>query len=66
MDYKLIIIGLGLLFIIEGIPYFAFPDKIKRFMAEVLKLPDGTVRGIGLMALLLGLLLVFLGTRVLH
>ncbi len=66
MDYKLIIIALGLLFIIEGIPYFAFPEKVKKFMAEVINLSDTTIRGIGLLALLLGLLLVFLGTRVLH
>lgn len=66
MDYKFIIIALGLLFIIEGIPYFAFPEKVKKFMAEVINLPDGTLRGIGLLALFLGLFLVFLGTRVLH
>lgn len=66
MDYTLIIIALGLVFIFEGIPYFGFPETMKRYMAEVLELPDGTLRVFGLIALIVGLFLVFLGTKVLR
>lgn len=64
-NLKLIIIALGLMFIIEGIPYFAFPHVVKRFMLEVLKLPDRVLRIFGFVALVLGLLLIYLGSRVL-
>ncbi|MBN1883611.1 MAG: DUF2065 domain-containing protein [Deltaproteobacteria bacterium] len=64
MNFSLLVVALGLLFIIEGIPYFAFPEMVKRFMAQALTLPDGVIRIFGLAALMLGLLLLFLGTRV--
>lgn len=64
MDLSLFVVALGLLFIIEGIPYFAFPEMVKRFMAQALTLPDGVLRIFGLAALTLGLLLLYLGTRV--
>ena len=64
MDFKLIVVALGLMFIIEGIPYFAFPNGVKRFMLEALKLPDGVLRIFGFFALLFGLLLIYIGSRV--
>jgi len=64
MDFSMLVVALGLLFIIEGIPYFAFPELVKRFMAQALTLPDGVMRIFGLVALGLGLLLLFLGMRV--
>jgi uncharacterized protein YjeT (DUF2065 family) len=66
MDYRIIIIALGLVFIIEGIPYFGFPETMKRYLVEILNLPDGTLRIIGFISLLFGLFLVFLGTKVLR
>ncbi|MBN1572213.1 MAG: DUF2065 domain-containing protein [Deltaproteobacteria bacterium] len=65
LDYKLIIVALGLMFIIEGIPYFAFPHLVKRLMIEALKLPDRVLRIFGFIALVLGLLFIYLGSRVL-
>ncbi len=64
-NFELIIVALGLMLIIEGIPYFAFPHLVKRLMAEALKLPDGLLRIFGLIALVLGLLFIYLGSRVL-
>jgi len=64
MDFSLIVVAVGLLFIIEGIPYFAFPELVKRFMAQVLALPDRVMRIFGMIALGLGLILLYLGTRV--
>jgi hypothetical protein len=47
--------------IIEGVPYFAFPDKMKLWIVKVLELPDGTLRKFGFVLMVLGLFLVYLG-----
>ena len=52
---------LGMVFIIEGLPYFAFPERIKAYLTKLLNLPDSTLRLLGLLAMLSGLLLVYLG-----
>lgn len=52
---------LGMVFIFEGIPYFAFPEKIKAYLAKLLDMPDSTLRMLGLLAMVTGLLLVYLG-----
>ena len=54
---------LGMVFIIEGLPYFAFPEKIKAYLTRLLDVPDTTLRILGLLAMLAGLLLVYMGTR---
>lgn len=52
--------ALGLLLVIEGILYAAFPAAMKRFVAAALQVPEGTMRGVGLAAALLGLFVVWL------
>jgi uncharacterized protein len=52
---------LGMVFIIEGLPYFAFPDKIKLYLAKLLEMPDSTLRILGLIGMATGLILVYLG-----
>ncbi|MBI4633737.1 MAG: DUF2065 domain-containing protein [Deltaproteobacteria bacterium] len=52
---------LGMVFIVEGLPYFAFPEKIKAHLTKVLNIPDSTLRILGLAAMIAGLLLVYLG-----
>jgi uncharacterized protein YjeT (DUF2065 family) len=52
---------LGMVFIIEGLPYFAFPEKIKAYLMKLQEMPDSTLRLLGLSAIITGLLLVFLG-----
>ncbi len=59
MDFFLCV--LGMVFIIEGLPYFAFPDKIKIYLVKVTEIPDTTLRMLGLAAMAAGLLLVYLG-----
>lgn len=59
MDFFLCV--LGMVFIIEGLPYFAFPDKIKIYLVKVTEIPDATLRLLGLAAMTAGLLLVYLG-----
>ena len=59
MAYFLSVIGMVM--IIEGVPYFAFPDKMKVWIVKVLELPDGTLRKFGFVLMVLGLFLVYVG-----
>jgi hypothetical protein len=54
---------LGMVMIVEGIPYFAFPDKMKIWVQKVLEMPDLQLRRTGLILMGLGLLLVYIGKR---
>ena len=53
---------LGMVFIIEGLPYFAFPEKIKAYLMKLQEMPDSTLRIFGLSAIITGLFLVFFGS----
>jgi hypothetical protein len=54
---------LGLLLVLEGLPYFAFPERFKSWMAKVLDLPESTLRIYGLLSMVIGLFLIFLARR---
>jgi len=51
---------LGMVLFIEGLPYVAFPEKMKRWIRQVLDMPPATLRVFGLGAMLVGLLLIYL------
>jgi len=57
---KLLFCVLGLLLIIEGLPYFGFPDQMKKWMSLVIEIPSGRLRPVGLLAMGLGLILVYM------
>jgi uncharacterized protein YjeT (DUF2065 family) len=61
MGYFLTVIGL--LCFIEGLPYFAFPEQLKKWFKQVILMPGQQLRIIGGCLLVLGLLLVYLGQR---
>jgi uncharacterized protein YjeT (DUF2065 family) len=52
-----------MVFIVEGMPYFIFPGKIKAYLLKLAGMPDSTLRFLGFAAILTGLLLVYLGTE---
>jgi len=52
--------ALGLVFVIEGLIFAAFPGHAKAAMKSVLETPDTTLRGIGLAAAVIGLIVVWL------
>ncbi len=54
---------LGLIFIIEGLPYFLFPEKLKIYLAKVTTMPDSTLRFLGITAMIAGLILLYFGRR---
>ena len=57
---KFLLCLLGLVLIVEGLPYFAFPDKMKRWVATIQELPLSHLRLMGFVAMAVGLLLVYL------
>ncbi len=60
---KLFLTVIGLMMIIEGIPYFAFPEKMKAVLKQIQEMKPGTLRIMGLIAMLTGLLLCYLAQR---
>ena len=61
MDFFLCV--LGMVMIVEGIPYFAFPDKMKVWVQKVIEMPDLQLRRTGLVLMGIGLFLVYVGKR---
>jgi uncharacterized protein YjeT (DUF2065 family) len=53
-------VALGLVFVIEGLVFAAFPEAAKRATTAVLETPDTVLRVVGLGSALLGLILVWL------
>ena len=53
----------GMVMIIEGLPYFAFPEKMKFWIQKIAAMPDGSLRRFGLVLMLIGLLLVYFGRK---
>ena len=52
--------ALGLVFVIEGLVFAAFPAHAKRAVASVLETPEATLRAIGIGSAVVGLLVVWL------
>ena len=55
-----LLVAIGLVLVLEGLLYAAFPLGMKRTLAQVLDLPDSALRAVGLAAALIGLVLVWL------
>ncbi|MFQ5742874.1 MAG: DUF2065 family protein [Acidobacteriota bacterium] len=64
MDWRLLLMALGLVFIIEGLPYFLFPRGALRGLRLLEELEPATVRLLGLVAQILGVALLLLGRAV--
>lgn len=57
---KLLLCLIGLLLVVEGIPYFAFPDKMKNWMKTIQEVPDSHLRVLGFISMCAGLILAYL------
>jgi uncharacterized protein YjeT (DUF2065 family) len=55
--------AVGLVFVIEGLIFAAFPTSAKKAVASVLDTPDGSLRLIGLGSAVIGVLIVWLVRR---
>jgi len=50
----------GVVMIVEGVPWFLSPPRMKRLLFGFMGLPDRALRSMGLLLMLSGLLLVYL------
>ena len=60
---KLFLTVLGLLLVVEGLPYFAFPEKMQAVMREVQKMNPNHLRWIGLASTLTGVGVCYFAQR---
>lgn len=60
-----LLVGIGLVFAIEGLAFAAFPGFVQRRMREVLALGEGQLRAAGLASAVIGVLIVWLARRLL-
>ena len=56
---------LGMVLVVEGLPYFGFPDKMKALMEVMRQQDDTTLRTVGGSLMLLGLVILFLARTIL-
>jgi uncharacterized protein len=54
------LVALGLVFVIEGLMFAALPGAAKRAMASVLETPEPTLRLVGVVSAVIGLVLIWL------
>ena len=52
---------LGMVMVVEGLPYFAFPEKMKFLIQQLLEMPDSALRKFGFVLMLAGVGLVYIG-----
>lgn len=59
MSLEPLVVVVGVVLIVEGIPWFLSPRGTKRMLVELSRINDRFLRGIGLAFMLAGLLLVY-------
>ncbi len=54
-----LIVAIGLVFVIEGLLYAAFPNAMRKMVEDMTRLPDSSLRTVGVIALFIGVLIVW-------
>ncbi len=62
VNLKFFLCVIGMVLVLEGLPYFAFPEKLKSLYVKLLETSDTNLRMLGFLAMVIGLLLVYFGT----
>jgi uncharacterized protein YjeT (DUF2065 family) len=52
---------IGMVMILEGLPYFISPEKMKPWLLKILETPDHTLRRLAMVLMAVGLVLVYIG-----
>jgi uncharacterized protein YjeT (DUF2065 family) len=60
---KLFVTLIGLLMVVEGLPYFAFPEKMQALMRQIEKMNPDYLRLVGLVSTLVGLVICYIAQR---
>ena len=55
---------LGMVFVIEAIPYILFPGKMKSFIRLIHELPNSRLQAAGIIAAFAGVLIIYLGRHI--
>jgi uncharacterized protein YjeT (DUF2065 family) len=62
-DFSYFLAALGLAFIIEGLPYFLWAEKMPQVLNILAQRPPSLLRGMGFMTIIFGLIMVFVARR---
>jgi uncharacterized protein YjeT (DUF2065 family) len=57
---RLFLCLIGLVLVVEGLPYFAFPHKMKTWMNRIREIPDNHLRSMGFVSICIGLIMVYI------
>ena len=60
---KFFLCVIGMVMVVEGFPYFAFPEKMKFVIQKVIEMQDKALQKFGFVLMIIGLCLVYLGKR---
>jgi uncharacterized protein YjeT (DUF2065 family) len=60
---KLFVTVIGLLMVFEGLPYFAFPEKMQALMRQIEEMNPDHLRLVGLVSTLIGLVICYIAQR---
>jgi len=60
---KFFLCVIGMVMIIEGLPYFAFPSKMKEWVLMMVGIDDASLRKFGFIFMTAGLLIVYLAMK---
>lgn len=60
---KLLITLIGLVLVLEGLPYVASPEAMQRWLRQILDMEPRQLRRIGLVAMAVGFFLCYLAQR---
>jgi len=52
-----------MVFIIEGLPYFIFPERLKIYLLKITTMPDSTLRFLGISAMIAGMILTIFRSK---
>ena len=58
MSRETLLVVIGIVLIVEGLPWFMSPQGAKRLLSELFRMPERALRSLGLAFMILGLLLV--------
>jgi uncharacterized protein YjeT (DUF2065 family) len=55
-----LVMGLGMMLVLEGLIYAGFPLSLKRMASQLPQVSDGTLRIFGIIAMIIGIALIWL------
>jgi uncharacterized protein YjeT (DUF2065 family) len=61
--WTLLFLALGMAMFLEGLPYFASPGSVRRYLQILLGMGDRGLRLMGICLMVAGLLVAYLATR---